>query len=179
MPTIGSRRHASMALDIHNGTYRDSEWSSIGGGSMRSVYLHQPTGVVYKVETWADADYGNVAEWRNAKALRRLAWERVYIPMVSLYNLDGGPVLAMEYVEGKMGSRVARDFGKDARVEIFHKARFVDMHGDNFMFRADGTLVPVDMGSNRLRSVLSTNDEGDEVDRRVLSCGDGSCWGID
>lgn len=179
MPTIGSRRHASMALDIHGGTYNDSEWKAIGGGSMRSVFHHQPTGVVYKVETWVDADYGNVAEWRHAKTLRRLAWERVYIPMVSLYNLNGGPVLAMEYVEGKMGSQVARSFGKEARAEIFHKARFVDMHGDNFMFREDGTLVPVDMGSTRLRSVNSINHYGDEVDRRVLSCGDGSCYGLD
>ena len=179
MPTIGSRRHASMALDIDNGTYRDSEWKAVASGSMRSVFLHKPTGVVYKVERWAQEDYDNASEWKHAKALRRLAWERVYIPKVSLFRLPGGPVLAMEYIEGTMGSQVARDYGKEARIELFHKARFVDMHGDNFMFRADGTLVPVDMGSNRLRSIDGHGPDYDEVDRRLLSCGDGSCWGLD
>lgn len=179
MALIGSRRLAREILNIVYGyTVENSEdWKYLDEGSMRDVFRHMPTGVVYKVDsTMADSGYGNYREWRNAKALRRFVWENVYIPKVSLFRLRDGigesTVLAMEYIDGVTGTSVSTADYRRARMELYKKARFADMHGENFMF-VDGVIVPVDMGSPRLRTVTSVDREGATADTRVLTAGDG------
>lgn len=168
-PIIGSRKYAARALSIHNGE-RDCgrDFSRIGSGSMRDCYLHKPTGVVYKVQTWDYEDYTNSTELRNARTLRRRQFTHVYIPKTSGFTIDGSLVLAMEHIKGSMGREVSRSAYKPLRQELY-KLGFEDMHGDNFIFTTDGKIAPVDMGSPR-KPIR-------EADRRVLSCGDGDVWG--
>ena len=168
-PIIGSRKYAARALSIHDGERGPGrDFVRIGSGSMRDCWLHKPTGVVYKVQTWDFEDYTNSTELRNARALRRRQFNHVYIPKTSGFHIDGTLVLAMEHVKGVMGKDVKRSDHKPMREELFNLG-FEDMHGDNFMFTTDGKIAPVDMGSPRKGKR--------EADRRVLSCGDGDVWG--
>lgn len=176
-PLIGKKAHAEDALRLHNGeALRNtpmSHWDRFSSGSMRNVFHHIPSGVVYKVDSWMDEGYDNNSELRNAQRLRRRTFEYVYIPKTSAFRITGAIVLAMEYIAGPMGREVGRDEYPEARRELFEKCRFADMHGDNFKFILDGPIpkiAPIDMGSN-----LVPEDEA--PDDRVLSCGDGSVWG--
>ena len=172
---IGTRHNAQRAVDIVNGVLnRGRDWEYLTGGSIRSVLLHKPTNVVYKVEAdepWAEG-YNNADEIRNARALRRKSWVHVRIPATSGFTIDGRTVVAMEYVEGDLGRDVERTHNKPARQEIFDKGKLHDLHGDNFKFEhSTGKLVPIDLGCPRGPSNFDS-----EPDRRVLSCGDGSVW---
>lgn len=178
-PLIGQRDHAEEALRMHNGeslrTTPIGHWGRFSSGSMRNVFHHIPTGVVYKVDSWMDEGYDNLSELRNARKLRRRTYKYVYIPKTSAFRITGAVVIAMEYIEGPMGRDVNRDDYLEARQELFERCRFADMHGDNFKFILDGAMpkiAPIDMGSELVGLDCDPDD-------RVLSCGDGSVWGKD
>lgn len=150
-------------------------WSMVGSGSFRTAVMHDETGIVYKVEDWRDdPDYSNRGEYETAEELRQIAWERVRIPDVVLFDTEHGDVLAMEYVSGTMGTASPSSEFREARKEMFEKGRLVDMHGDNFLFDDDGYLVPVD-----LASPIADPDERpwEQPDASVLTCGDGMVGG--
>lgn len=168
-PLIGTRAHAEQAVSLRGEASLPDEWQSLGGGSMRYVYLHKPTGVVYKIESWGMRGYGNSSEVLQARRLRQEKWDHVRIPKVSSFKVGRQSVVAMEYVDGVMGSESDPSFNKPAREEMYHKGRLEDMHGHNFLFEnSTGKLVPVDIASPRVKH--------GRQDSRVLTCGNGSAW---
>lgn len=173
MPRIGSHRTANLAAEAYDfyvdvGNTPDG-WEAIGEGSFRCALLHEASRVVYKIENdYGDEGYDNTGEWATARLLRKIVWERVRIPATTLYNTTRGPILAMEYVVGVMGSDSSPAMYAEARKEMFEKGQLVDMHGQNFIFDENDYLVPVDMGAGRAR-----NDGWSFADRRVLTAGDG------
>lgn len=179
---IGNRKNAETALAFFEHTATpDKDWQRLSGGSYRACYLHKPTGVVYKVEDeYAGDTMGNRRELNNARLLRRMEWQGVRIPMTSGFNVKGESgdnlVLAMEYIEGKMGKDVKRSSYPAARRELYDRAGFSDMHGENFIFeKGSRKLVPIDLGSMLL--ALGHGKAWHSRDDRVLRCGDGSLWG--
>lgn len=179
-PLVGQRKIAMDAARMRHGMAtvhsKRTDWEMFGSGSMRDVWLHTPSQVVYKVNSWSDEDYGNEREHANARRLRNRKFQHVYIPKTSLFMCDGTPVLAMEYIVGPSGRDVNRDDYSEARQELFEKCRFLDMHGDNFVFILTGDMpkiAPIDMGS----LMIPKNHHYEAPDRRVLSCGNGSVWG--
>ena len=167
---IGNRSHAKAALDMHLDpvTATDPAFRKIGNGAFRTAYLHEATGVVYKVDgcggQWS---YTNTSEVRNARNLAKIVWERVRIPKVSLFtfreagtkdvrrakNFDAF-VVAMEFVDGPLG-RDTRDGHRHPGFEEFRSKgsgpsnnwRCSDMHGANFIIDKDGFFVPIDLAS--------------------------------
>jgi len=178
MPAIiGNRAHAKMALELeHSGRKTAKGWKRCGQGASRSAWLHEESGVVYKVERWR-GDANNRAEYKNARACAKLEWERVRIPKVSGFAFaEGGRgnskafVIAMEYVKGKFGQDISKGSYKMARRELFEKGGFEDMHGMNFVVTSDRKIVPIDMGSIRHGSGWR------EPDDRLLNCGGGRVY---
>lgn len=171
MPNVGNRKHAQFIAENGYDMTDNDEWRYLSGGSMRFVFLHKPTGVVYKMESdsWGERGYGNAHEVNIARQLRKERWHHVRIPKVSLYNINGTKVIAMEYIEGSLGKDIARGDMMEAREEMYSKGRLADMHGENFKFEeTTGKLVPIDMASPRVKH--------GKQDMRVLKCGDGSLW---
>lgn len=157
MSYIGSRRMAKQAQEVHdhnyhNGNTGSEDWECVGGGSFRTVYLHKPTGVCYKVDTGYDQPgYGNTHEVRNAQRLLRRCknndqWlnEFVRIPKVSGYSFSTGVVVAMEFIAGTIGRKATTT--EPAR-KALHSLKFSDMHGENFIVDESGTIWPVDLAS--------------------------------
>jgi hypothetical protein len=175
MPRIGSHITASRAVEAYDfymnvGCIPDG-WSVLGQGSFRIALLHEPSGVVYKVENgYGDDGHNNIGEWATARLLRKMVWERVRIPATTLYQTTRGKVLAMESVVGVMGSASSPAMHSAARKEMFEKGQLADMHGENFIFDTDGYLVPIDMGAER----VSHSDGWSYADDRVLTAGFGS-----
>lgn len=121
------------------------DWEYVSSGSFRDVYLHVPTQVVYKYQSWRtdDADdMGNEQEHQNAAYLRMLVWQHVYIPRTALFWVNGIDVLAMEYVKGESVSGTHAP----GRMELFLKGGLGDMHNGNY-FAVGDHIVPVDLGS--------------------------------
>ena len=154
---IGNRAHAAEAVENYNALLdgfdsATGEWSCIGSGCFREAWLHMASDVVYKIEIDdSEPDYGNRAEWRNARALRRMLWENVYIPLTSLYVLpSGAEVIAMEHIDGTLGkSQGSNSYYSKGYLELSRKAGFSDMHGANFKINSKGKIVPIDMASER------------------------------
>lgn len=172
MSRIGTARHARAAYANAHGLTWDADFSLFGSGGMRTAMLHKPTNVVYKVESnYTEPEFGNRAEYRNAKLLSRIDWRNVYIPKVSLYTVEDSKVLAMEYIEGSTGRELAAVIYADdepqlahlswpGRLEFHLRGRLADMHGENFKIDDKGRFVPIDLGSSRYRT---------EGDRRIFN----------
>ena len=163
-------RRARRAIQIaQSNTQRASGWKRVGNGGSRVAMLHIASKVVYKVDYYDD---DNRREHKQATELREWAWQHVYIPMTELFDVDGRPVIAMEFIEGTLGENIPRKSHTEARRELFDVGQFHDMHGQNFIAMEDGRLAPIDMGHGRGPSVGWR-----QPDTRVLNCGDGSLWG--
>lgn len=151
---FGSQEHAEQILDLCQQQIATGDWNIIedhpdweylSSGSFRDVYLHVPTQIVYKFQSWRGDDLddmGNEQEHKNSVALRMLIWCHVYIPRTALFWVDGIDVLAMEYIvpAGQKNNYT------DARQELFDKGGLGDMHAGNYFFVGD-YIVPVDLGS--------------------------------
>lgn len=169
---IGNRNHAKAALGHHyNGKYKG--WRRLGNGASRVAWLHIETDVVYKVQSWGNSR-DNETEYKNARECRKLQWERVRIPKMSIFRFPPKDkrrktkeaVIAMEHVKGRMGESIPKTHYVAARKELFEKGGFGDMHGLNF--KVEGRLfVPIDMGSDRFGKGWRSPDD------RVLTCGGG------
>jgi hypothetical protein len=106
MALIGTRAHAQEILQA-----RDSDgFRSIGSGGSRSAYLHEATGVVYKITSdwWREygangtSGYSDQNEVRQAQKLYKLnhTFKWVRIPATSMFRFaDNWNVVAMEYVQ--------------------------------------------------------------------------------
>lgn len=169
---IGNLRYARMIARLHNeiqeGILYDlpADWECVGAGCFRSVYLHKPTGVVYKVESdWSDEGYDNVTEWENARTLSEYVWNYCYIPKVEIFP-EAGNVLAMEYVKGTQPGKTAES--EKGRRELYKQAGFADMHAANWIWDEHHRVVPVDMASPLCGPSGRNPVTGDYADQRVL-----------
>ena len=175
---IGNRTHAKIALEMaHADAKIRKGWKRLGRGASRVALLHIETDVVYKVQTWGgNAD--NESEYKNARECRKLQWDRVRIPKMSIFRFDPKDkrrkskeaVIAMEHVRGRYGESIPPTHFKAARKELFEKGGFGDMHGLNFKVTADRKIVPIDMGSERHGKGWNGPDD------RLLTCGGGRNW---
>lgn len=160
---IGNRSHAMAAVDYVRSLYPGSEqtptddFRKVGSGAFRTAVLHIASSVIYKVEhgyKGSVAGYDNACEVRNARKLRRMSYPdgywstRVRIPKVSAFNVYDMLVVAMEFIDGTLGYDAGDSVSQDAYAEL-RWLGFSDMHGKNYMVEPDGTLVPVDLASNR------------------------------
>lgn len=154
-PTIGTRYHAEAAYDFHAGNPHPEHKNFVraGSGAFRSVYLHEPSGVCYKVDRGnSGSDMSNKSEARNARRLAKREWTHVRIPQVSLFRLKADRfVLAMELIIGSHGMDVPNAYNTEGYHEWFNPSLRTrmpyDMHGKNFFIDSEGYFVPVDMGS--------------------------------
>lgn len=149
-------------------------WKKVGSGGTRIVYLHEESGVVYKVCSYRHEDYDNHAELENARSLYRRVrnndqWWGAYvrIPKTSGFSFEDNLVVAMEYIEGLMGYQSPDNSSQRAREEL-HSVGFSDMHGKNYIVDKDGTHWPIDMGSP-----LPGHPEYTAPDRRCLNANGG------
>lgn len=142
---IGNRQHAAIAL--RGPLWDDEDWFCFSGGGMRDVWLHRPSGVVYKTDGYNSRnhypDYANRVELQNARYLRRLDFKNVYIPLVSGFRFDDELVIAMEYIESEPPSSAAAR--RAAVGELMRHTGLSDLHGGNWLLRGD-FAVPIDMG---------------------------------
>lgn len=77
----------------------NNEFSPIGDGSARHVYLNET--VVYKVDR-SDEVGANAREFRKATNLKsKVMPAGIRIPNVSMYVIDGIDVIAMDYIPGE------------------------------------------------------------------------------
>lgn len=151
---IGTRKHAAAVQKHHDNYDVDSDdIRRIGSGAFRVAYLHIPSGVVYKVERNAkyakQVGMGNKCEQRNSTRLAKRAWEHVYIPLVSVFTVEGKFIAAMEYVDGVMGMNYGDEHpGVAEWYQTPYRERIRDMHGGNYIIRAsDKKMVPIDLAS--------------------------------
>lgn len=157
MARIGTRALAREILEWSFDTTRrmPSGWEKAGSGSFRSVYLHKPTNVVYKVQDYTMRGYANKSELRTIKRLRsgtNDGWltPHLRIPNATGYTFGDDVVLAMEYVEGRsMPVWDGTDNAEEGRTALLFIGRFADMHGHNFKIQDDGTVIPIDLASPR------------------------------
>lgn len=160
MPLIGSRKVAKEIYDFIKSDKRlpPDKWRSIGSGSFRSVYLHVPTQVVYKVDDYMyDQGYTNKRELHNARVLRKMSQDgfigkKCRIPKVSGYKFGDDIVLAMEHIKGEPGPNFVSSSKRAAegRRTLHQVGRFEDMHEYNYLVEKGAVVVPVDMGSPRV-----------------------------
>lgn len=75
--------------------------SRIGDGSSRDVYIDNDKKVVYKVECEPGWYSTNQLEWENYNEFSDVPLPFV-IPETALYDIDGSPVIAMEYIDGQL-----------------------------------------------------------------------------
>ena len=168
MSRIGNRRHAEYALNIYNGVWNDpnDEWKNVGSGASRVAYLHKPTDVVYKIASgWAERD--QAAEVRRARALAKEVQNNgqvlaLKVPPVSLYRIDGRPIVAMPFVKGEVLPYYMGDSAWRGRAELFIIGHFNDMHNENFRVDDDANVIPIDFGSKR------RSDGWDGADHRLI-----------
>lgn len=160
---IGNRSHAMAAVDYVRSLDPGSEqaptdeFRKVGNGAFRTAVLHIASSVIYKVEhgyKGSVAGYDNACEVRNARKLRKQSYPdgywstRVRIPKVSAFNVYDMLVVAMEFIDGTLGCDAGDSVSQDAYAELGWLG-FSDMHGKNYMVEPDGTLVPIDLASNR------------------------------
>lgn len=94
---VGNENDARTALRDYEDGWMDYLFS--GQGSSRSV--HEINGVLYKVDMHGYGTSFNRIEWENTrKMLKNGLPEGVAIPDMSLYEIDGCVVLAVEPIEG-------------------------------------------------------------------------------
>jgi hypothetical protein len=170
---IGTRSLATTIVQ-HIATYDDfdgqpldeSVWKALGGGC-RIVYLHKPTGVVYKADMDGDYydGYDNKQELTNARYLLKQTnrWFHLGpylgIPPTSGFNVAGNLVVAMKYIDGVLG--VKKQPSQPAVRALFNLG-FGDMHGYNYLTDRKGRVWPIDLGSKR------ATRPGDHRDNRCL-----------
>ncbi len=106
---IGNAADARIALRDYEDGWMDYLFSD--QGSSRSV--HMVNGVLYKVDMYAHGNSFNSIEWANTrKMLKNGLPENVAIPEMSLYEVDGAIVLAVECINGyETGECVGRLIG--------------------------------------------------------------------
>lgn len=109
---IGNREDAAAALEAF-------QWQECGDvlsfeGSSRIVYLIN--GVVYKVEFGHDGEGCNRNEYGAMSAGNNLP-ENVFYPAVSLYDIEGTDVIAMEYIEGQAIASCWCDIGAEPHLD--------------------------------------------------------------
>lgn len=145
-------------MDIEGDYYRDGSvapegWQRLGSGCYRSAWLHEESGVVYKVQhTYSNSWQSNEGE---ADTLRRHFFKKMpkgcRLPRFRYFALDGRGVIAMERF-----SRLLRDVGYYQDTEGYHNRlsdlqdalRGVsDFHGGNLAIDEENKLlVPIDLG---------------------------------
>lgn len=105
--TVGSHAIAKELITIVGNRWRldniesvNPDWRYIGGGSTRSVYLHIPTNVVYKVgDDWCNRQESK--RMRQLRARKRNA-ENVHFPAANVYKVGKNVwITAMEFIDGK------------------------------------------------------------------------------
>lgn len=182
MTRVGSSITAQRAIDFVRNPptgglygYEDETWKVLGN-SCRTVLLHRRSKVVYKVDKPNDYfdQNDNLVEYATARELiaesggtLRLG-SFIRLPKVTGYKVtdasDAGKtlVLAMEFVEGTLGSDIGYDSYRSHRKELHEIGRMADMHGMNWLIDHSGDIVPIDLGSHR-------REDLDLADRRVLS----------
>ena len=155
MAIIGNRRHAAFAYGMAREHFDPTEgWEKTSGGC-RKVYIHKPSGVVYKVDhsktnpehyRWG---YDNAAELAVGQRLGRKTrandyWWGAYvrIPKVSGFTINGEIVIAMQYIAEASGEGISRE----AANELLSLG-MGDMHSGNFIVDVDGVIWPIDLGS--------------------------------
>lgn len=94
---IGNETDAATALRDYRDGWFDYLFSD--DGSSRSV--HEVNGVLYKVNRDGFGPYSfNEIEYRNYLSMRDILPTGIVLPYMSLYEIDGEPVIAVEKVEG-------------------------------------------------------------------------------
>ena len=161
MAIIGNRRHAAFAYGMAREHFDPTNgWCRTSGGC-RKVYIHEPSGVVYKVDheqthpehyRWG---YDNAAELTHARRLAAKCkandyWWGAYvrIPKVSGFTINGEIVIAMQYIaEAPIVDKWTKPaISREAANELLSLG-MGDMHGNNFIVDVDGVIWPIDLGS--------------------------------
>lgn len=169
---VGNRKHARLVLDDRSPELNDDRvWEVMVEGSIRNVWLHVPTQVIYKTEIYKDEGWDNRTELRNVRALARMNLQHVRVPKTTGYHFDDNLVIAMEYVDGPSGTEVEPSDAYAARQELFARGCFADMHGHNFKVLNE-IIVPIDLASPRVVPG-SPFRRSHFVDDRVLTAGNG------
>jgi hypothetical protein len=118
-------------------------------GLFKSVYADADRTTVYKVARLHTCSYTSpqlAAE--AAMSAKGIKEGTPGIPPVSVYMIDGTPVLAMPLYDGQ-----APAYGTPERHAInTYKAEWsrlgiIDMHDDNYTWTADGTPIVIDLGA--------------------------------
>jgi hypothetical protein len=164
---IGSRKNATLICNFfhdNSATKEDivpSGWKYIGAGITRSAYLG-PDGFVYKVaHAW---DYWNINEARAMRNFRTdpfLASIDVTTPRATLWTVEGGKVLALDYID-KAGE-VECDYNYLDRekapcscgaspcygelMQTLYEYGIADMFPENIHLAADGKYYLIDLGA--------------------------------
>lgn len=129
-------------------------WARLGGGCYRAAFLHEESGVVYKVQHSYGYGYGQ-SNASEAETLRRYMFRKLpqgcRFPRYSFYELDGKGVMAMERF-----SKLLRDYSRYAegshywdRLRKLQGALYdvYDLHSANLAIDEENQLlVPIDLG---------------------------------
>lgn len=140
------------------GTLEDARHAASGiatpfaDGCSRDAFLIR--GVVYKIENGSDdSEDANSHEWENYKRIRSLELpHNAAVPPTELYHVDGIPVIAMEYINGKSvgecycipGDDHSACISQDIIDELSKVTGITDFCYGNLILR-DGTLYIVDL----------------------------------
>lgn len=144
--------------DVSGDYYRDGTkppkgWKRLGSGCYRSAWLHEASGVVYKVQ------HGYLNSWQSnegeAGTLRRYFLKKMpkgcRLPRWQYFALDGRGVIAMERFT-KLLRQVSRYQDPRGYHDRLRALRGVlndvsDFHGGNLAIDEENDLlVPIDLG---------------------------------
>lgn len=170
----GSRTEAMALLDYAKSrcnsiaaraALSDAGWTHLGSGSYREAWLSPSRRWVYKVERDLYMEDANVDEASSWAYLRTQVFaDFVYIPDLELYDFEGTPIIAMEYVSGThltycykdyRDRLVCRCYGEAGDDGLCDNARWIDkiysanvisdVHTDNVILMDDDRIAFIDL----------------------------------
>lgn len=151
---LGNKVNAKRALDDYNMTdgitFNEDVFFSDEGCS-RAVY--KIDGIIYKVDRYDG--YSNKAEWTNyLKLTKKTLPAGFFLPKTRLIDVDGEPVIAMEYIEGQAMSRCycwdSERHTESCMPEDVHNvvSNYIgDTGGDNVIRTENGDYYLIDIAS--------------------------------
>lgn len=145
-----------MAEHCRTGEKPPQEWRRLGSGCYRAAFLHEPSGVVYKVEHRYGSGYTQ-SNKGEAESFRRFLLTKLphgcRLPRWEFYELDGRGVMVMEKFDkllhefGKYTANGSKYWDAQSRFSSAFPDLW-DLHGRNIAVDEEtGQIVPIDLGA--------------------------------
>lgn len=180
------------------GTEQDARRARVGAldaldsGLYKTVYVDEYRTTVYKVAKvhGTDCGYSNSPQMAAEAMMsaRGIEAGTPGVPPVSVYMIDGRPVLAMPYFDGKAPADLVRnEYGRPEIVTEYlqgwSRLGIVDMHDGNYTWTREGTPVIIDLAgyglpygtepSGAFSTVADAETTDNESDDSCEACGYG------